>query len=590
MADYQFLITDALTGRVIEDMPFLSVQYRKGRKQPGSLTCSISSRHPKATQENLTPVKNIINVMRDGVCVWSGPIWLITADDFFGEQITINAEGMFSYFTEGRRTLRDDYGFGGDALVWANTLVKMAQVGTGYDLRIGTNDSVTSNELAYIDYDVGIEDLRCIGDDIVQQAGAGRNEDGYYQGFDFDVIGKATNDVFRYSFEIGWPTFQSSWSDQEKKFVPQPLRFIDVDSASVAKYGLRMNGKEMARLIDVVGDMNEIVTVTDNKSIAAEYPVVERKLQYDAVGDDSLLHALGDAAMRKRVLPVSLPMLTVAVDNEVPVYSLRPGSYVQLEGGVGYVKGKRLAEIEAWEVSVDSEGKEIATVQFTEVPETDPVLSTGSPVVLLRTPVVTVVTPDRGRLEGGTRVTITGSGFTKATAVYFGDIEATSFSVTSDTKIVAVAPPGTQDTAVYVQVAAGDLISSASNRDQDYLYYDASTPVITSITPTSGPSAGGTTVTVTGINFKAVMSVQMHLRVEDPAGASSTTDGVTQDQVTITDYFVDVTSFSIKNTNRLTLVTPGVFFVSVPGLSRAWVHILTMQGSCDSPLEFTYTG
>ena len=49
-------------------------------------------------------------------------------------------------------------------------------------------------------------------------------------------------------------------------------------------------------------------------------------------------------------------------------------------------------------------------------------------------PTVTGISPTAGPLAGGTSVTITGTGFTGATAVDFGTIAATSFTVNSDTR------------------------------------------------------------------------------------------------------------------------------------------------------------
>jgi LPXTG-motif cell wall-anchored protein len=53
------------------------------------------------------------------------------------------------------------------------------------------------------------------------------------------------------------------------------------------------------------------------------------------------------------------------------------------------------------------------------------------------------VTPPTGPAVGGTTVTITGSCFTAAQAVFFGDAPASEFTVVSDTEIRAVSPAGT---------------------------------------------------------------------------------------------------------------------------------------------------
>lgn len=58
-------------------------------------------------------------------------------------------------------------------------------------------------------------------------------------------------------------------------------------------------------------------------------------------------------------------------------------------------------------------------------------------------PTVTGISPAVGSQTGGTVVTITGSGFTAATAVHFGTTPASAFTVVSDTRITATAPAGT---------------------------------------------------------------------------------------------------------------------------------------------------
>ncbi|MEV6133921.1 IPT/TIG domain-containing protein, partial [Streptomyces violaceusniger] len=62
--------------------------------------------------------------------------------------------------------------------------------------------------------------------------------------------------------------------------------------------------------------------------------------------------------------------------------------------------------------------------------------------VAVPVPVVSGVSPGQGPAAGGNTVTLTGSGFSGATAVRFGAVSATSFTVVSATQITAVAPPG----------------------------------------------------------------------------------------------------------------------------------------------------
>jgi IPT/TIG domain len=55
-------------------------------------------------------------------------------------------------------------------------------------------------------------------------------------------------------------------------------------------------------------------------------------------------------------------------------------------------------------------------------------------------PTVSKVEPNHGSPSGGITVSITGTGFTGATAVKFGSTKAASFTVNSATSITAVSP------------------------------------------------------------------------------------------------------------------------------------------------------
>ena len=76
---------------------------------------------------------------------------------------------------------------------------------------------------------------------------------------------------------------------------------------------------------------------------------------------------------------------------------------------------------------------------------------------------VTSVGPDHGTRDGGTVVTITGGGFSKATSVRFGASEARSFTATSDSSITAVAPPGSGSVEVTVTTPNGASPAKAGN-------------------------------------------------------------------------------------------------------------------------------
>ena len=119
-------------------------------------------------------------------------------------------------------------------------------------------------------------------------------------------------------------------------------------------------------------------------------------------------------------------------------------------------------------------------------------------------PTVSSISPSNGPLGGGTVVTITGTGFLGVTAVDFGTTPATSFTVVSATSIIAVSPPSATGMVVDVTVTTPGGTSPASAADQ-FAYLGV--PTISLISPNSGPSTGGTEVTITGTNLADVTAV-----------------------------------------------------------------------------------
>ena len=119
-------------------------------------------------------------------------------------------------------------------------------------------------------------------------------------------------------------------------------------------------------------------------------------------------------------------------------------------------------------------------------------------------PTVTGISPTTGPAVGGTSVTITGTSFTGATAVNFGTTAATGVTVVNDTTIMAFSPAGTGVVDVTVTTPAGTSTTSAADQ---FTYSAIAAPTVTGISPTTGPAAGGTSVTITGTSFTGATAV-----------------------------------------------------------------------------------
>ena len=150
-------------------------------------------------------------------------------------------------------------------------------------------------------------------------------------------------------------------------------------------------------------------------------------------------------------------------------------------------------------------------------------------------PSVSSLTPDNGPTAGGTVVTIEGSGFTGATGVTFDGAPGTSFSVVNDETIIVTTPAGAAGPA--------DVVVQSPNGDSDpEAFTYVAPPAISSLTPTSGPTSGGTVVTISGSGFTGATGVTFDgaagtafsvvddttITVTTPAGAAGPADVVVQ--------------------------------------------------------------
>ncbi|WP_406407831.1 IPT/TIG domain-containing protein [Streptomyces halstedii] len=165
-------------------------------------------------------------------------------------------------------------------------------------------------------------------------------------------------------------------------------------------------------------------------------------------------------------------------------------------------------------------------------------------------PTISTVNPTQGPTTGGTVVTLTGTGMTGATAVRFGSTNATSFTVGSATQITAVSPPRAAGAA-----AVTVIHPTGNSNSVTFTYVLAEVPQVTGVTPANGPTAGGTSVVLTGTGFTGATAVTF-------AG-------------------VPATSFLVNSATQISAVTPA-------GTTGAAVVTVTTPGGTSAPDTFFF--
>jgi len=125
-------------------------------------------------------------------------------------------------------------------------------------------------------------------------------------------------------------------------------------------------------------------------------------------------------------------------------------------------------------------------------------------------PIVDSVSPSSGPAAGGTSVTISGTGFASGATVSFGGAAATNVNVVGSTTITAVTPAHASGGVNVVVTNPGGESGTKSN-GFTYSAVPLPPPGVTGITPNTGTTAGGTSVTISGSGFVAGASVSIGL-------------------------------------------------------------------------------
>jgi len=199
-------------------------------------------------------------------------------------------------------------------------------------------------------------------------------------------------------------------------------------------------------------------------------------------------------------------------------------------------------------------------------------------------PTVSAISPTSGSISGGTPMTITGTGFVAGSTVNFVEesggvptmdnqvvvVPASGVTVNSPTSISVVVPAVTVGVTYFVTVTTPSGTSAYGSND--IFTFGAVPPTVTSLSPSVGSIAGGTSMTVTGTGFVKGAVV----RFTQESGGTVVSGGAV-----LSGNYVNIVS-----STSLTVVTPGVIIGST-----YFVTVITTSGT--SPTSgasiFTYS-
>ncbi len=123
-------------------------------------------------------------------------------------------------------------------------------------------------------------------------------------------------------------------------------------------------------------------------------------------------------------------------------------------------------------------------------------------------PTIVAISPASGTINGGTALTVTGTGFLPGATLSLAGTPANNVSVVSNTTISATTPAHAAGT---VDIVVTNTDAKTGQLSQGFTYTAVSNPAptITAISPSSGPTTGGTAVQITGTGFAAGATVSL---------------------------------------------------------------------------------
>lgn len=181
-------------------------------------------------------------------------------------------------------------------------------------------------------------------------------------------------------------------------------------------------------------------------------------------------------------------------------------------------------------------------------------LSSPNVVASYPTPVITEVSPAKGVIAGGEEVTIKGEHFLPNPQVKFGGSFSTNVTYISDTELKVITPVGTQGEVTIMLINTDKQTATAM-----YSYY--AQPIVTNLTPITGPLAGNTKLSITGKYFMPGVKVKVGDKYSSNVTYNSSgflyavTPEGTQPGV------VDIT---VENQDGTQVTLPGAFTYEVP--------------------------
>lgn len=243
-----------------------------------------------------------------------------------------------------------------------------------------------------------------------------------------------------------------------------------------------------------------------------------------------------------------------------------PGAAVSFGGVAGITTVISPTELSVVVPALSASTQKLSSTRSVDVVETNPngqeaSLSQAYTYTGVNAPSLSSASPNSGNISGGESITLSGTHLNGTSSVTFGGSNASSIVVVNDTEVTVSAPAHAAGT-VDIVLTTADGSSSLSG---GYTYLAA--PTVTSVSPSSGSSLGGSSVTITGSNLTDASAVMFgsqaassfivnsstSITATSPAGSAGTVD------ITVT---TPNGTSTTSSADQFTYTGPAIIFVT----------------------------
>jgi len=194
-------------------------------------------------------------------------------------------------------------------------------------------------------------------------------------------------------------------------------------------------------------------------------------------------------------------------------------------------------------------------------------------------PTVSAVSPESGPTTGGTAITITGTGFATGASVKAETpaqpqnpaIAATDVQVISSTEITAVTGGGAFGGTYSLFVTTSGGVSA--DNSGDHFTYTVAPPTVSKVSPNTGPTSGGTAITITGTSFNPGYRGSVEVVIGQGQGPGNSA--------------IPATNVKVVSSTEITATTGGP---ALPGTFSLYVTTPNGTSTGNTGDDFTYTG